>query len=96
MVIYGKRFALMKLLQKTKENWKEPGKCAVKEHEGFISSHPGEDRDTDSEDEKEDTKKGQAPVPIQDEPINEDAVEETTTVEPEDGGESDREMDQDD
>lgn len=39
------------------------------EHQGLISSHPGEDRDTDSEDEET---KMQAPVPIQDEPIEED------------------------
>lgn len=85
------------LLQKTQEGWKEPGKCEVKEHEGFISSHPGEDRDTDSEDENEDSKKQEkAPVPIQEEPINEDApvVQEVAEVQG-DPDEADQEMEQD-
>lgn len=57
------------------KTWEKPGDCQVKEHEGLISSHPGEDRDTDSEDEEPNDKK-QLPVPIQDEP-----VEETSNVE---------------
>lgn len=43
-------------------------------HEYFVSKHPGEDRDTDSEDDEEIQKKTdntkQIPVPIQDEPID--------------------------
>lgn len=56
--------------------WTQPGKCEIKKREQFVSSHPGEDRDTDSEEEVEQEKenKKQLPVPIQDEimeePIN--------------------------
>lgn len=67
----------------------------MKEHEGFISSHPGEDRDTDSEDENEDSKKPvKASVPIQDELINEDPAQEVGEAQ-RDAGELDQEMEQD-
>nr|CAI5820354.1 unnamed protein product [Callosobruchus analis] len=54
--------------------WEKPGEVQVPEHEGFISSHPGEDRDTDSEDEEEAGK--QLPVPMEEEPINDNMEEE--------------------
>lgn len=40
----------------------------MQSHEYFVSKHPGEDRDTDSEDEGD---KVQLPVPIQDEVVAE-------------------------
>ncbi|KAF5289862.1 hypothetical protein FQR65_LT01996 [Abscondita terminalis] len=65
---YMERVKALKEYYQTQLKWNEPGTCEIKSHEGFISSHPGEDRDTDSEDEREDT---QIPVPIEDEPIDE-------------------------
>lgn len=55
--------------QETQKTWEKPGDLKKKSHEGLIASHPGEDRDTDSEDEKDEPAKGQLPVPIQDEPV---------------------------
>ncbi|CAH1983386.1 unnamed protein product [Acanthoscelides obtectus] len=49
--------------------WEKPGEVKVQKHEGLISSHPGEDRDTDSEDEGDSGR--QLPVPIEEEPIGE-------------------------
>lgn len=58
--------------EQTQKKWEEPGKCEVKDHETFISTHPGEDRDSDSEEEGESGgNKQQLPVPIQDEVIGE-------------------------
>lgn len=62
--------------QQTQKKWQKPGQCEVQSHEYFVSKHPGEDRDTDSEDEGE---REQLPVLIQDEVVAE--VEEN----PEDG-----------
>ncbi|XP_030764098.1 RNA helicase aquarius [Sitophilus oryzae] len=56
--------------EQTQKQWDKPGDIEAKSHEGLIASHPGEDRDTDSEDESEN---GQMPVPIQDEPVEEEA-----------------------
>lgn len=55
--------------QQTQKKWEEPGMCAIKQHETFISTHPGEDRDSDSEEEAESSIRQQLPVPIQDEVI---------------------------
>ncbi|ENN70802.1 hypothetical protein YQE_12467, partial [Dendroctonus ponderosae] len=49
----------------TQKQFQEPGSLEQKSHDGLIASHPGEERDTDSEDEQEAT--GQLPIPIQDE-----------------------------
>lgn len=72
------------------KQWEEPGSCKVQAHEYFVSKHPGEDRDTDSEDDEETQKKidnsKQIPVPIQDEPIDDTAQRipiETEEPEPE-------------
>lgn len=54
--------------QQAQKKWTKPGDCEVKPHEYFVSSHPGEDRDTDSEDEKEEQVE-QLPTPIQDEDV---------------------------
>lgn len=43
----------------------------MKQHEYFVSTHPGEDRDTDSE-EDDDEETTQVPIPIQDEPVDEE------------------------
>lgn len=52
----------------------------MKPHETFISTHPGEDRDSDSEEEGEDRgtapKRPQLPVPIQDEVVEPQQVTE--------------------
>ncbi|XP_066245723.1 RNA helicase aquarius [Euwallacea similis] len=56
--------------EETQKQWEKPGNVECKSHEGMITSHPGEDRDTDSEDEGE-QKGAQVAVPIQDEPIEE-------------------------
>lgn len=66
---YMERVKALKDFYHTQEEWQKPGELETTEHQGLISSHPGEDRDTDSEDEET---KMQAPVPIQDEPIEED------------------------
>lgn len=62
---------------KAQRKWDKPGACEIKQHEGIISSHPGEDRDTDSEDEDYDKK--QLPVPIQDEPVEDSCNSEANT-----------------
>lgn len=54
--------------QQFENKWEKPGNIEVHGQKRFISSHPGEDRDSDSED--EDTKQ-QLPIPIQEEPIEE-------------------------
>ncbi|XP_057663610.1 RNA helicase aquarius [Diorhabda carinulata] len=72
---YIQRVKQLKHYYKSDETWEKPGDVLTQPHEGFISSHPGEDRDTDSE--NEDSGK-QLPVPIQDEPIEEDSHEITT------------------
>ncbi|XP_074037324.1 RNA helicase aquarius isoform X2 [Leptinotarsa decemlineata] len=63
---YIQRVKQLKKYYGNEKKWDEPGNVEVHTHEGFISSHPGEDRDTDSED--EDSGK-QMPTPIQDEPV---------------------------
>lgn len=57
-------------------SWGKPGDVQLHPNEGLISSHPGEDRDTDSEDEDSGDQK---PVPIQDELVDENAEIETAT-----------------
>lgn len=56
------------LFQQFESNWEKPGNIEIHGQKRFISSHPGEDRDSDSDD--EDSKK-QFPTPIQEEPITE-------------------------
>lgn len=75
--------ALKMQYEETQKTWEKPGDLKKKSHEGLIASHPGEDRDTDSEDEKDEPAKGQLPVPIQDEPVEATpaAVPEETVVE---------------
>lgn len=63
--------------QQIQKKWEEPGKCQVKQHETFISTHPGEDRDSDSEDEI--SPQQQLPVPIQEEVI--EPIKQTNDVE---------------
>lgn len=65
-------------MQQNKQ-WEKPGNIEGKSHEGIITQHPGEDRDTDSEDEKEEPGE-QVPVPIQDEPIDESSTEQRPVV----------------
>ncbi|KAJ8928422.1 hypothetical protein NQ314_019011 [Rhamnusium bicolor] len=55
-----------------RKKWEKPGDVEIHSHEGFVSSHPGEDRDTDSEDEDA---SNQLPIPIQDEPVEDRAME---------------------
>ncbi|XP_060536471.1 RNA helicase aquarius isoform X2 [Cylas formicarius] len=76
--------------EQTQKQWEKPGNVEPKTHEGLISAHPGEDRDTDSEDEAEDTR-NQMRVPIIDEPI-EDAVVEETEMAPEEEEDKNEEM----
>ncbi|KAG5894901.1 hypothetical protein JTB14_030606 [Gonioctena quinquepunctata] len=61
-------FSLKNKSNKNEKKWNQPGDVEVHSHEGFVSSHPGEDRDTDSED--EDSGK-QLPIPIEEEPVEE-------------------------
>ncbi|XP_072391042.1 RNA helicase aquarius isoform X1 [Diabrotica undecimpunctata] len=80
---YIQRVKQLKQHYKSDDKWNKPGEVPTQSHEGFVSSHPGEDRDTDSED--EDSGK-QVPVPIQEEPIDDQPsdpqnVEEPTTQE---------------
>ncbi|CAG9762602.1 unnamed protein product [Ceutorhynchus assimilis] len=66
--------AMKKQFERSHGNqWEKPGHIEGKSHEGIITTHPGEDRDTDSEDEGDN--KSQIPVPIQDEPIEENIAE---------------------
>ncbi|XP_022909695.2 RNA helicase aquarius isoform X1 [Onthophagus taurus] len=67
---YMEKVKVMKDYYHTQKKWEKPGDCQIKGHEGLISSHPGEDRDTDSED--EDGDKSQAPIPIVEEPVEEE------------------------
>ncbi|XP_018334120.1 RNA helicase aquarius [Agrilus planipennis] len=69
---YMEKVKVMKAYYKQMK-WEEPGKCAVSEHEGFISSHPGEDRDSDSDEEEKEQKK--FPKPIEEEPIDNNSKE---------------------
>lgn len=55
------------LFQQFESNWEKPGDIEIHSQKRFISSHPGDDRDSDSDD--EDSK--QLPTPIQEEPIRE-------------------------
>ncbi|KAJ8982916.1 hypothetical protein NQ317_004572 [Molorchus minor] len=63
---------LKQYYKQTEKKWHQPGDVEVHSHKGFVSSHPGEDRDTDSEDENEGKP---MPVPIQDEPVEDDPME---------------------
>ncbi|KAF2905333.1 hypothetical protein ILUMI_00835 [Ignelater luminosus] len=83
---YMEKVKALKEYYQAQLKWAEPGSCQVKEHEGPISSHPGEDRDTDSED--EDDKSKQLPVPIQEEPIEEAAEKSVEHMETENEKES--------
>uniref|UniRef100_A0AAR5QCQ0 RNA helicase aquarius n=1 Tax=Dendroctonus ponderosae TaxID=77166 RepID=A0AAR5QCQ0_DENPD len=63
---YMERVKVMRTqYEDTQKQFQEPGSLEQKSHDGLIASHPGEERDTDSEDEQEAT--GQLPIPIQDE-----------------------------
>ncbi|XP_017768552.1 PREDICTED: intron-binding protein aquarius isoform X2 [Nicrophorus vespilloides] len=73
---YMGRVKAMKDFYYAQKKWDEPGACDVKDRDRMISKHPGEDRDTDSEDEEGDEgdkrNKMQVPTPIQEEPIEDD------------------------
>lgn len=75
---YIQRVKQLKQLYPSENKWDKPGDIHLKSHDGFISSHPGEDRDTDSED--EDSGKQQLPIPIQDEPVENQSVEVSTQI----------------
>lgn len=78
---YMERVKVLKMhYEQSQSQWQKPGGVEGKSHEGLISSHPGEDRDTDSEDENEEGV--QLPVPIQDEPIDEASRQSTSTQQP--------------
>lgn len=68
------------MFSQTQKQWQEPGKCDVKQHDYFVSTHPGEDRDSDSEEEGE-ANSQQLPLPIQDEAVEETRDEESNAVE---------------
>ncbi|KAL1512806.1 hypothetical protein ABEB36_002332 [Hypothenemus hampei] len=72
---YLERVKALKIhYEERQKQWEKPGNVGGKTHEGLISSHPGEDRDTDSEDEGDESKT-QMPVPIQDEPIDDVTIQ---------------------
>lgn len=75
---YMERVKQMKnYYEEAQKKWQKPGECEIKEHNQLVSTHPGEDRDTDSEDESDGNK--QLPVPIEEEPVSE--VTEVTETE---------------
>lgn len=61
--------------QQFEKKWDKPGEIDVQVHEGFVSSHPGEDRDSDSDEET----KVQLPTPIEDEPVEDQQIETAET-----------------
>ncbi|KAJ8958745.1 hypothetical protein NQ318_016473 [Aromia moschata] len=78
---------LRQYYEQTEKKWHKPGDVEIHSHEGFVSAHPGEDRDTDSEDE---TEGAQLPIPIEEEPIDNKVVEsmETQTAQITDEGDN--------
>lgn len=71
---YLQRVKAMKTYYEQQKKFQEPGSYDVTTRAGFTAMHPGEDRDTDSDEDSNVTETGtlKIPVPIQDEPLEED------------------------